>query len=59
MTRHDLFNSDESFLTGTAAEIIPVVKVDGRTIGNGKPGKITARLLKGFRQLTKTEGVRY
>ena len=59
MTRHDLFNSDESFLTGTAAEIIPVVKVDGRTIGNGKPGKITARLLNGFRQLTKTEGVRY
>jgi len=59
MTRHDLFNSDESFLTGTAAEIIPVVKVDGRTIGNGKPGKITARLLKEFRQLTKTEGVRY
>ena len=59
MTRHDLFNSDESFLTGTAAEIIPVVKVDGRTIGNGKPGKITARLLKKFRQLTKTEGVRY
>lgn len=59
MTRHDLFNSDESFLTGTAAEIIPVVKVDGRTIGNGKPGKITARLLNGFRRLTKTEGVRY
>jgi len=59
MTRHDLFNSDESFLTGTAAEIIPVVKVDGRAIGNGKPGKITARLLSGFRQLTKTEGVRY
>ncbi len=59
MTRHDLFNSDESFLTGTAAEIIPVVKVDGRSIGNGKPGKITARLLNGFRQLTKTEGVRY
>ncbi len=59
MTRHDLFNSDESFLTGTAAEIIPVVKVDGRSIGNGKPGKITARLLKRFRQLTKTEGVKY
>jgi len=59
MTRHDLFNSDESFLTGTAAEIIPVVKVDGRSIGNGKPGKITARLRNGFRQLTKTEGVRY
>ena len=59
MTRHDLFNSDECFLTGTAAEIIPVVKVDGRTIGSGKPGKIAARLLKKFRQLTKTDGVRY
>ncbi len=59
MTRHDLFNSDECFLTGTAAEIIPVIKVDGRTIGNGKPGKVAARLLKKFRQLTRTEGVRY
>ena len=45
MTRYDLFNADECFLTGTGAEIIAVVKIDGRIIGNGKPGPITARLI--------------
>ena len=59
LTRHDLFNAEECFLTGTAAEIVPVVKIDGRVIGNGKPGEVTHRLLKGFRDLTKTDGVRY
>jgi len=59
LTRHDLFNADEVFLTGTAAEIIPVVKIDGRVIGTGKPGPVTKKLQQGFRQLTKTEGVRY
>lgn len=59
LTRHDLFNADESFLTGTAAEIIPVVKIDGRLIGNGKPGKITLQLRKGFRDRTKSDGLRY
>ena len=59
LTRHDLFNADEVFLTGTAAEIIPVVKIDGRTIGAGKPGAVTKKLQQTFRQLTKTEGVRY
>ncbi|MFH1441321.1 MAG: branched-chain-amino-acid transaminase [Candidatus Omnitrophota bacterium] len=59
ITRHEVFNSDECFLTGTAAEIIPVVKVDGRVIGAGKPGKITLSLINKFRQLTKTAGVRY
>src|SRR5439155_884640 len=43
ITRHDVFVADECFLTGTAAEIIPVVKADGRLIGNGKPGPITTR----------------
>src|SRR5258708_39630715 len=43
ITRHDVYTADECFLTGTAAEIIPVVKADGRLIGNGKPGSITAR----------------
>ncbi len=57
LTRHDLYNADECFLTGTAAEIIPVVKIDGRIIGNGKPGKATGRLLKAFRQLTARDGV--
>jgi len=59
LTRHELFISDECFLTGTAAEIVPVVKVDGRVIGSGKPGKITLGLMKKFRELTKREGVRY
>jgi len=59
LTRHDLFNADECFLTGTAAEIVPVVKIDGRVIGTGKPGPVTTRLQQAFRQLTKTEGVRY
>jgi len=59
LTRHDLFNADECFLTGTAAEIIPVVKIDGRTIGSGKPGPVTKRLLSAFRQVTNTQGVRY
>ena len=38
LTRYDVFNADECFLTGTGAEIGPVVKIDGRVIGNGKPG---------------------
>lgn len=59
ITRHDLFNADESFLTGTAAEIIPVIKIDGRLIGNGKPGKLTLQLRKGFSNITKKDGVRY
>jgi len=59
LTRHDLFNADECFLTGTAAEIVPVVKIDGRVVGSGKPGPVTKRLQQAFRQVTKTEGVRY
>lgn len=58
LTRHDLYNADECFLTGTAAEIAPVVKIDGRTIGSGRPGPATGRLMKAFKKLTKTEGVR-
>lgn len=53
MTRYDLYIAEECFLTGTAAEIIPVVKIDGRTIGTGKPGKITLDLLKRYRDLTR------
>ena len=59
LTRHDLFNANEVFLTGTAAEIVPVVKIDGRVIGAGRPGPVTQALQQSFRQLTKTEGVRY
>jgi len=53
ITRYDLYIAEECFLTGTAAEIIPVVKIDGRTIGTGKPGKITSNLLKRYRDLTR------
>lgn len=59
ITRHEVYISDECFLTGTAAEIIPVVAVDNRTIGSGKPGKITLNLIKKFKELTKKEGVKY
>jgi branched-chain amino acid aminotransferase len=58
ITRHEVYISDECFLTGTAAEIVPVVKVDGRLIGTGKPGPTTLKLMKEFKQLTKTEGVK-
>jgi branched-chain amino acid aminotransferase len=53
MTRHDIFTADEFFLSGTAAEIIPVVKCDGRPIGTGKPGPITKRLRELFHELVK------
>jgi len=56
VTRHDVFVADECFLTGTAAEIVPVVKADGRSIGNGKPGPITARIIARFRQVTRETG---
>ena len=56
LTRYDLFNADECFLTGTAAEIVPVVKIDARTIGDGKPGAITQKLIERYRVLTKTTG---
>ena len=53
LVRHDVFIADECFLTGTAAEVIPVVKLDGRVIGDGKPGPITKRLTERFVQLTR------
>lgn len=52
LTRHDLFLAEECFLTGTAAEVIAVVMIDGRVIGDGKPGPIALKLLEGFRKLT-------
>jgi branched-chain amino acid aminotransferase len=55
-TRHDIFVADECFLTGTAAEIVPVVKADGRIIGNGKPGPITTRIIARFREMTHQTG---
>jgi len=54
LTRHDIYIADECFLTGTAAEVVPVVKVDSRTIGDGKPGPITRDLMDQFHQLTRS-----
>ena len=59
MTRHDLYNADECFLTGTAAEIAPIVKIDGRVIGSGRPGRVTLKLMSDFRKATRTDGVRF
>src|SRR2546425_3372571 len=56
LTRYDLFNADECFLTGTGAEIVPVVKIDGRVIADGKPGPATERLITQYRALTKVSG---
>ena len=53
LTKHDVYIADECFLTGTAAEIIPVVKVDNRTIGTGKPGPMMRDLEKRFKKLTQ------
>ena len=56
LTRYDLFCSDECFLTGTGAEIMPVIKIDGRVIGTGKPGKLTRKLVDEYHALTKVTG---
>jgi len=58
MTRYDLYNADEVFLTGTAAEVIGVVKIDRRTIGCGKPGQATMDLAKRFRAYAGTRVLR-
>lgn len=57
LTLYDVYSADECFLTGTAAEIVPVSRVDGRLIGDGKPGPITKRLTARFKEVTVTEGV--
>src|SRR5664280_1151947 len=56
LTRYDLFNADECFLTGTGAEIMPVIKIDGRVIGSGKPGALTRKLTEAYHALTKVSG---
>jgi branched-chain amino acid aminotransferase len=53
LTKHDVYIADEVFLTGTAAEVIPVVKIDNRTIGSGEPGPITKDLMARFKKLTR------
>ncbi len=56
-TRYELYTADEAFLTGTAAEIIPVSNVDSRPIGTGRPGPVTLNLIQKFHALTLHEGV--
>jgi len=56
LTRYDVFNADECFLTGSGAEIVPVVKVDGRIIGTGTPGPVTRDLVQRYHALTKNSG---
>ena len=56
LTRYDLFNADECFLTGTGAEVVPVVKIDGRAIGTGKPGPVTTDLVAKYHTLTNVSG---
>ncbi len=58
LTRYDIWCADECFLTGTGAEVIPVVKLDGRVIGHGKPGPFTQRVGEAFRIRARTEGMR-
>ncbi len=58
LTRYDAWCADECFLTGTGAEVVPVVKLDGRQIGTGKPGPITLRVLEAFRKRVRVEGTR-
>jgi branched-chain amino acid aminotransferase len=54
--QYDIYTAEECFLTGTAAELIPVVTVDSRPIGTGKPGPVTVKLIAAYRDLTRKEG---
>jgi branched-chain amino acid aminotransferase len=56
LTRFDVYTADECFLTGTGAEVMPVVEVDGRRIGDGTPGPLTRRLQEAFHALARSEG---
>ena len=55
MTRFDLYTAEECFITGSGAELMPVVSVDGRPVGNGKPGPVIGRLTAAFRELVAQE----
>lgn len=56
LVRYDVYTADECFLTGTAAEVIPAVSLDGRSIGDGTPGEITKKSVQAFRELVLKEG---
>ncbi|MGI8756706.1 MAG: branched-chain-amino-acid transaminase [Acidimicrobiales bacterium] len=53
----DIYSAEEAFLTGTAAEVVPMTKLDNRVIGDGEPGEITRRIIARYRELTRSEGV--
>ncbi len=57
LTTHDIYAADECFLTGTGAEIVPVAALDGRRIGDGRPGEVTRRLMERYAELTRATGV--
>ena len=57
-TRYDVYTADEALMTGTAAEVVPVISLDGRNIGNGKPGPVTKAIMQDFKALTSKEGDR-
>lgn len=59
VTLYDCYTADEAFLTGTAAEVIPMIRLDGREIANGKPGPVTKRFIEAFRAKTQTDGPSY
>lgn len=56
IVRYDLYTADEVFITGTAAEILPVINIDSRVIGSGKPGSMVSKLIEDFRKITRNEG---
>jgi branched-chain amino acid aminotransferase len=56
LTRHDVYAADECFLTGTAAEVIAAVALDRRSIGDGKPGRLTQTLVEKFKMLVNASG---
>ena len=58
LTRYDVWVADELFLTGTAEEIVPIVEVDARKIGDGKPGEMTSKFLEAFRRRASLEGTK-
>ena len=58
LTRYDIWNAEECFLTGTGAEVIPVVALDGRQIADGKPGPIFKQVLEAFHKRAREEGTR-
>jgi branched-chain amino acid aminotransferase len=55
LNRADLYLADEAFFTGTAAELVPLVEVDDRKVGTGRPGRVTRRLLELYGQATRGE----